>query len=127
MSGLIWVHIVCKGYHQTALVDKELTSYEALIFCDFKFWIMNALHRFGVFLCTNTFNSLSLKCCLLITFANSFETDQARHSVGPDSVGPDLDPICFDTQTVFLKKCFEKVDFEKNQQMTKKWGKFLRG
>ena len=28
-------------------------------------------------------------CCLLITFANSLEPDQARQNVGPD-----LDPIC---------------------------------
>ena len=28
-------------------------------------------------------------CCLLITFANSFDPDQARQNVGPD-----LDPNC---------------------------------
>ena len=33
----------------------------------------------------------------------------------------------FDTQMVFLKDFFEKVDFEKNQQTTKKHKKFPRG
>ena len=33
----------------------------------------------------------------------------------------------FDTQTVFLKELFEKVDFEKSQQTTKKPEKFPRG
>ena len=38
------------------------------------------------------FNSLSTRddsCCLLITFANSLDPDQARQNVGPD-----LDPNC---------------------------------
>ena len=33
----------------------------------------------------------------------------------------------FDTQMVFLKEFFKKVDFEKNQQTTKKHEKFPRG
>ena len=33
----------------------------------------------------------------------------------------------FYTQMVFLKEFFEKIDFEKNQQMTKKHEKFPRG
>ena len=33
----------------------------------------------------------------------------------------------FDAQMVFLKEFFEKVDFEKNQQMTKKAGKISQG
>ena len=33
----------------------------------------------------------------------------------------------FDTLMVFLKEFFEKVDFEKNQQTTKKHEKFLMG
>ena len=45
-------------------------------------------------------------CCLLITFANSFEPDQAQQYVGPD-----LDLNCL-TLMVFLKEFFEKVDFE---------------
>ena len=32
----------------------------------------------------------------------------------------------FDTQMVFFKEFFEKVDFEKNQQMTKKFDKYPR-
>ena len=38
------------------------------------------------------FNSLSTRgdfCCLLKTFANSLDPDQARHNVGPDQ-----DPNC---------------------------------
>ena len=40
----------------------------------------------------NVFNSLPTSgnfCCLLITFANSLNPDQARQNVGPD-----LDPNC---------------------------------
>ena len=51
------------------------------------------------------------ECCLLITFANCLDPDQARQNVWPD----------LDTLMVFLKEFFEKVDFDKkNQQMTKK-------
>ena len=39
---------------------------------------------------------------LLITFANSLDTDQVRNNVGPD-----LDPN-YDTLMVFLKDIFEK-------------------
>ena len=51
----------------------------------------------------------------MITFANSLDPDQARRYVGPD-----LDPNLFDTLMVFLKEFFEKVDFEKYLQTTKK-------
>ena len=37
-------------------------------------------------------------------------------------VWPDLDPNCLPL-IVFLKEYFEKVDFEKNQQITKKHAK----
>ena len=33
----------------------------------------------------------------------------------------------FDTQMVFLKEFIEKIDFEKNHEMTKKHEKFLSG
>ena len=56
-------------------------------------------------------NSLSTECPLLITFANSFNPDQARSNL-------------FDTLMVFMKEFFEKADFEKNQQTTKKHEKF---
>ena len=46
------------------------------------------------------------KCRLLITFANSLDPVQA--------------PQTIDTLMVFLKEFFEKVDFDKNQQTTKK-------
>ena len=46
-------------------------------------------------------------CHLLIIFANSLDSDQARQNVGPD-----LDPNCL-TLMVFLKEFFEKDDFEK--------------
>ena len=39
---------------------------------------------------------------------------------------PDLNPHCL-TLIIFLKEFFGKVDFEKNQQMTKKREKFLSG
>ena len=42
------------------------------------------------------FNSLSARgdfCCLLISFANSMDPDQARQNVGPD-----LDPKCLTTR-----------------------------
>ena len=42
--------------------------------------------------------------CLLITFANSSDADQARQNVGPD-----LDPNCL-TLRVFLIDFFEKVN-----------------
>ena len=47
---------------------------------------------------------------MLITFASSLDPDQARQNVWPD----------LDTSMVILKEFFEKVDFEKNQQTTKK-------
>ena len=47
-------------------------------------------------------------CHLLITFANSLEPDQDWH----------YDPKWFDTLIVFLKDCFEKVNFEKSLQVT---------
>ena len=56
-------------------------------------------------------------CRRLISFANSLDLDQARHFVRPD-----LDPNCL-TLIAFLKEFFEKVDFEKNQQTTKKHAK----
>ena len=52
-------------------------------------------------------NSLSTEWHLLIAFASSLDPDQARQNVGPD-----LGPYCL--------TLFEKVDFEKNQQMTQK-------
>ena len=42
------------------------------------------------------FNPIATECRLLITFANSLESDQARQDVGPD-----LGPNWF---TVFLKE-----------------------
>ena len=66
-------------------------------------------------------NSLPTECRLLRNFANSLDPYQARQNVRPD-----LDPICL-CQMVFLKDFFEKVDFEKNQQMTKKHENFSRG
>ena len=48
-------------------------------------------------------------CRLLITFANSLDTDQARHNVGPD-LGPNYLPFWLYYRNI----CFEKVDFEKS-------------
>ena len=51
----------------------------------------------------------------MITSANSLEPDLTRQNVGPD-----LDPNCL-TLWYSSKNFFsEKVDFEKNQQMTRK-------
>ena len=51
----------------------------------------------------------------MIIIANILDPDQARQKVRPD-----LDPKLFDTLMVFLKEFFKEVDFEKNQQTTKK-------
>ena len=56
-----------------------------------------------------------------MTSENSLDPDLARHFVGPD-----LDPILFDTLIVFLKEFFENVDFEKNRKTTKKHANFTR-
>ena len=62
----------------------------------------------------------SYKCCLLITFANSLDTYQARQKIEPD-----VDPICLTLRWyIFMNFFFEKVDFEKNQQTAKKKKKF---
>ena len=45
---------------------------------------------------------------------------------GPTNVGPDLDQNYL-TLMVFLKYFFDKVDFEKNQQTTKKHENFPGG
>ena len=50
-----------------------------------------------------------------------FGPDQARQNGWPD-----LNPNCL-TLIVYLKEFFEKIDFEKNQQTTKKREKFPRG
>ena len=48
------------------------------------------------------------QCCLLITFANRFDQDQAGQNVWPD-----LDPICLKLKCI-PERIFEKVDFENN-------------
>ena len=48
-------------------------------------------------------------CCLLITFTNSLDPDQARQNVGPD-----LDPNC-----LTLKDFLKGVDFENQHTITK--------
>ena len=63
---------------------------------------------------SNSFFARGNFCCLLITFANSFDPDQDQQNVSPD-----LDPNCL-TLLVFRKDFFEKVNFEKNRQMTTK-------
>ena len=70
--------------------------------CKDKGSIINSLHA-------------SSDCCrLLKIFANSLYPDQDRQNVGLD-----LDPSCL-TLRVFLKEFFEKIIFEKSQQMTTK-------
>ena len=48
--------------------------------------------------------------CLLITFTNSLDLDQARHLVGPD-----LDSNCLIIPPLmeFRKESFENINFEK--------------
>ena len=53
-------------------------------------------------LCLNSFLDSDNICQLLITFANSLDTDQDRQDVGPD-----LDPSCFKL-IVFLKELLGK-------------------
>ena len=61
----------------------------------------------------NSFPASGDFCCLLTTFANSLDPDQARH------VGPDLDPNCLIVM-VFLKVFFlEKGNFEKSSRRQK--------
>ena len=45
---------------------------------------------------------------LLTTFANSLDSDQDQHFVGPD-----LDPNCFDTLIVLLRDFFLKFTLKK--------------
>ena len=52
-----------------------------------------------------------------MTFANSLNPDQALQHIEAD-----MDPNCL-TLMIFLNEFFEKVDFEKSQQMTKKHAK----
>ena len=59
-------------------------------------------------------NSFTSVDHLPITFANSLDPDQARQNVGPD-----LDPNSL-TLWWYSWLFFEKVDFEKNQQLTEK-------
>ena len=61
-----------------------------------------------------SFNSFVYQCRLLITLANSLDPDQARRIIAPD-LGPNSD-----IQMVFQKEFFQNVNFEKNQQKTKK-------
>ena len=70
----------------------------------------------------NSFISLSpCKCCLLITFANSLDPDQA-----PTECRAWSRSNLLGTLIVFLKELFENVDFEKSAD-NKKAGKFFQG
>ena len=64
---------------------------------------------------SNIFLPNSVVCC------NQFGT-RSGPTKCQQNVRPDLDPNCL-TLMVFLKDFFEKVDFEKNQQMAKKHAK----
>ena len=58
-------------------------------------------------------------CCLLITFANSLDADQAGQNIGPD-----LDPDCLILWWYSWKIFFEKIMLKKKiPQMTKKHAK----
>ena len=62
----------------------------------------------GVSVPLNSFPTSGNFSCLLITFANSLDPDQAQQHVGPD-----LDPSCL-TLMIFLKDFFWKSVFKKN-------------
>ena len=62
-----------------------------------------------------------------MAFANSLDPDQTRQNVGliwihlfHFRVQGDQTHFWFGTRLVFMKEFFEKVDFEKKTQMTKK-------
>ena len=59
-------------------------------------------------------------CRLLNNIGKQFEPRSGQTMI----VGPDQGPICFNILIVFLKDFFEKCDFEKNQQTTKKHEKY---
>ena len=71
------------------------------------------LERMDISLALNSLATNGDFCRLLITFANSLDTDQARQSVGPN-----LDPNCL-TLMVFLKDFFKKLILKKNPHTTK--------
>ena len=52
--------------------------------------------------------------CLLMSFENSLDPDQAWHIVGPD-----LDPYCLQicSVLVFIKELFEKLNLKKTNQL----------
>ena len=59
----------------------------------------------------DSLNEPYYQCRLLITSANSLDSDLT---------GPTIDLELFDISMVLLKEFFQKVNFEKNQQTTKK-------
>ena len=66
----------------------------------------------------NSFPANGNFCCLLITFANSVDPDQAWQNVRSD-----LDPNCLTFWWYSRKIFFEKVNFLKNPQTTEKHAK----
>ena len=58
---------------------------------------------------------------MLITFANSFDPDQAWQNGGPDVD----DPNCM-TLMVFAKEFFEKVDYKKKVSKRQKQAKLVK-
>ena len=86
LQGLPWL-IICFSQHFSQM--QKLESNEI----NFSQGFSQKLVSTSCFV----FNSLAARgdfCCLLITFANSLDPDQARQNVGPD-----LDPN-FDTRLV---------------------------
>ena len=70
--------------------------------------------------------TISLALYLLVSSADNL-CKQIRPRSGPTKCLAWSGSILFDTQMVFLKELFEKVDFEKNQQTAKKHENFPRG
>ena len=69
--------------------------------------------------CFNSFTASGHFCHLLITFANSLDTDQARQNVGPD-LNPNCLTLWWYSLKIFSKKFKKK---KKNPRTTKKHAK----
>ena len=102
-----WVFInISRGTQQVLMQWKKTCVIVVLAYCNHRMCVVHP----PLVGCLSTifFNSYHARgdfCCLLITFSNSY---------APSGSKP------FDTLILFLKEFFEKVDFEKSQQMTTK-------
>ena len=68
-----------------------------------------------VWACVNSFPDSGHFCCLLITFANNLDSNQAGQNVGPD-----LDPNCLTLWWYSWKIFLKKVNFKNNKSTDNK-------